>query len=504
MITRRAVLGAGVSAGASVVLLGVAARPSYAADVPAYPFTLGVASGDPRPNGVTLWTRLAPDPLTPGFGMDDRDYEVEWQIATDAQMSHVVRRGTARALATEAHAVHVDVVGLGPDRHYWYRFRIGSHLSRIGRTKTFPPPDKPVGATFAALSCQNFPAGYYAAYRHLATQDVDVVLHLGDYIYEGAGAARPPAGAARKHLPYVACQSLEDYRIRHGQYRLDPDLQDAHAAHPWIVVPDDHEVVNNQNTSTRAERKANGYQAYWEHMPLPASAKPKGPAIQLFRSTGYGSLIAFDMLDTRQFRTPQIGGPTFRELPPEAFDPARTLMGAEQEQWLFDKLSASTARWNILAQQVYMAAIDVEAGPGASFNTDKWDGYPVARERLTSFLDRARPANPIVLAGDVHAAMVNDITLISDPSSPVVASEFLGSSITTAKDNNATFLDNRSENPQMLFYKGDQRGYLICEVTAEQFRGDLWFVDDVLKADSPVRLLASYAVDDGVLGAHVV
>jgi alkaline phosphatase D len=504
-LSRRTVLRAGISAGVSATLLGVAARPSYAADLTAYPFTLGVASGDPRHNGVTLWTRLAPDPLTPGFGMDERDYAVEWRIATDEAMKHVVHRGTAPALAAEAHSVHVNVQGLAPDRHYWYQFKIGDQLSRIGRTKTFPPPGKPVRSlTFAALSCQNFPAGHYAAYRHLATQDVDLVIHLGDYIYEGAGAANPAAGRARRHAPFVTLTTLEDYRIRHAQYKLDPHLQDAHAAHPWIVVPDDHEVVNNQTIATGAARKTAGYQAYWEHMPLPASARPQGAFIQLFRGTNYGKLAAFDMLDTRQFRTPLIPGATFRELPPEAYDPARTLMGAEQEQWLFKQLDRSHARWNVLAQQVYLAAIDVAAGPGTAFNNDKWDGYPVARERVTRFLHEARPSNPIVLAGDVHAAMVNDITLTNHPSSPVVATEFLGSSVTTAKDNNPTFEDNRSENPHMIFYNGRQRGYLTCEVTWDQFRGDLWFVDDVLRADSPVRLQASYAVDAGVLGAHAL
>ncbi len=500
-LTRRAVLGTG----AATALLGVAARPSYAADIASFPFTLGVASGDPRPDGVTLWTRLAPEPLLPDGGMPARDFLVNWQISADETFENPVRAGAVRATPAEAHAVHVDVRGLDPDRQYWYRFRVGRHLSRTGRTRTFPAVGAAVASLrFASLSCQNLPAGRFAPYRHLAQQDVDVVVHLGDYIYEGAGAANPAAGRDRRHEPFVTLQTLDQYRVRHAQYKLDPDLQDAHAAHPFLVVPDDHEVVNNMSIATRAARKAAGFQAYWEHMPLAAEARPNGASIQLFRSLEYGALARFDMLDTRQYRTPLIPGATFRELPPEAFDPARTLLGAEQEQWLFDTLAGSAATWNLLAQQVYIAALDMDLGEGTAYNNDKWDGYPVARERLTRFLHEARPSNPVVLAGDVHAAMVNDITLKHENGTPVVASEFLGSSVTSTKGNDQLFRDAMTENPEMLFYNGHQRGYLVCEVTPQQFRGDLWFVDDARFADSPVRRQASYAVDAGVLGAHPV
>ncbi len=483
---------------------GVAATPAFASRTPDHPFTLGVASGDPRPDGVTLWTRLAPEPLVVGGGMDGRDVQVGWQVATDEAMRDVVRAGSVRATAAEAYAVHVDVRGLEPDRHYWYRFRVGPGTSRTGRTRTFPAPGAAVSSLrFATLSCQNLPAGRFAVYRHLAQQDLDVVLHLGDYIYEGAGPANPAAGPDRRHLPHAVIHSLDDYRIRHAQYRLDPDLQDAHAAHPFIVVPDDHEVVNNQSTATADRRKAAGYQAYWEHMPLAAQSRPRGASIQLFRSADYGLLASFDMLDTRQYRSPLVPGATFRDLPPEAFDPSRTLMGAGQEQWLFDRLGGSSTVWSLLAQQVYLAAIDVDPHPErTAYNADKWDGYPVARERLTRFLSEAGPANPVVLAGDVHAAMVNDITLTHDPASPVVATEFLGSSVTSAKGNNALFEDARAENPHMRFYNGRQRGYLTCEVTADAFRGDLWFVDDVRFADSPVRLLDRWAVAAGTRGAQ--
>lgn len=501
---RRTFLKGGAAVLVTAAVAGVAARPAFAQPPATYPFTLGVASGDPTPDGVTLWTRLAPEPLTPDGGMPPADVLVNWQVATEENFADPVRAGSVRASATGAHSVHVDVSGLAPDRVYFYRFRAGQHLSRTGRTQTFPAIGTSVTSLrFAAFSCQNFPAGFYNAYRHAATQDLDLMIHLGDYIYEGAGGLHPPAGIARRHAPFKVARSLDDYRVRHAQYRTDPDLQNAHAAAPFLVVPDDHEVVNNQNERTAAQRKANAYQAYWEHMPLRASARPQGPSMPLFRTLEYGDLAAFDMLDTRQYRSVQVNGPAFQPLPPAAFDPSRTMLGAEQERWLFDRLAASAVTWNVLAQQVYMAALDVDPGDGEAYNTDKWDAYPVARERLTRFLHEGRVRNPVVLAGDVHAAMVNDLTL-SYGDRPVVGTEFLGSSVTTSKGNNELFEAARADNPEMRFYNGRQRGYVSCEVTPETFRGDLWFVDDVLDPASAVRRQASYALVDGVRGAQEV
>ncbi len=502
LASRRTLLKGGAALLGSAAIVGASASPALANRVVGDPFTLGVASGDPGPDRMTLWTRLAPEPLQPDGGMPPRDVFVVWQVSADETFARSVRSGSFRATAQDAHSVHVDVDGLEPDRVYFYRFRAGRYVSRTGRTRTFPAPGTAVTSMrFATFSCQNFPAGHFVAYRHAAEQDLDVVLHLGDYVYEGAGGANPPGGPARRHAPFSTVFELDEYRLRHAQYRTDPDLQDAHAMAPFVVVPDDHEVVNNQNVNTGATRKANGYRAYWEHMPLRASARPQGPSIPLFRNLQYGDLASFDMLDTRQYRSPQIGGATFRPLPPAAFDPSRTMLGAEQERWLFDRLAGSASVWNVLAQQVYLAALDVDPGPGESYNTDKWDAYPVARERLTRFLHEAQVRNPVVLAGDVHAAMVNDITL-SYGDQPVVATEVLGSSVTSAKDNNETFELAVPQNPEMKFYNGRQRGYLTCEVSRDDFVGHLWFADDVTDPDSAVRLQASYAVEDGVKGAQ--
>jgi alkaline phosphatase D len=488
-----------------------------AADVAAplldHPFTLGVASGDPTADGVVLWTRLAPEPLLPDGGMPFRTFAVDWQVATDEAFTDVVRTGTVGAHPELAHSVHPEVTGLLPDRAYFYRFRIGPHVSATGRTRTFPRPGTPVRSLrLATLSCQSLVAGRYAALRHLAGQDHDVVLHLGDYVYEARGPAEPVAGADRRHHPFRDVTTLEDYRMRHAQYHLDPDLQAAHAATPFLCVPDDHDVVgrmagplgrNGRDDPTLFRRRlAAAYRAYYEHLPLRRTALPRGPGMQLYRRFEYGDLASISLLDTRQHRSPQVDGPPFQPNGPEALDPARTMTGPAQERWLLDGLASSSRRWNVVGQQVYLAALDLGPGEEHAYNTDKWDGYPAARARLTGFLAEARPRNPVFLAGDSHAAMVNDITHGCDPAGPVVATELLGSSVSSAKGNTATFEAALPKNPQVRYYNGRQRGYLSCTVTPEQLRGDLWFVDDVLDAGSPVRLGASWAVHDGVLGAQ--
>jgi alkaline phosphatase D len=292
-LTRRTVLKLGAAASvSSLAVPTLGASPAAAAQVPEYPFTLGVASGDPEPDGVVLWTRLAPDPLIPDGGMLPQEYRVLWQVATDEQFTDVVRAGSARAHPDWAHSVHVEVSGLRPDRVYFYRFRLGQHVSAVGRTRTFPLVGAPVvSLEMAAVSCQALFAGRVAAYRHLASRDLDLLVHLGDYIYEGDGPASPPAGPDRRHLPFHIARTLEDYRVRHAQYRLDPDLQAAHASAPFLCVPDDHEVVNNAagdygagGDSTpevflpRLRRTGRPQPARHPAVPQPADGRPDVPA----------------------------------------------------------------------------------------------------------------------------------------------------------------------------------------------------------------------------------
>jgi phosphodiesterase/alkaline phosphatase D-like protein len=357
------------------------------------PFTLGVASGDPTPTGTVLWTRLAPRPLDPDGGMPARAVPVDWEVATGPRFRDVVRRGRIAATPALAHAVHVEVDGLDPGRHYWYRFRAGGHLSRIGRTRTCPDPRRPlVRLDLAFVSCQNFEKGYYTAYRHLAEDDLDVVLHLGDYIYENP----PRRNLPRRHVGGEPAD-LPGYRVRHALYKTDRDLQAAHARHPFVATWDDHEVENDYagrhpveggDPAAFLRRRAAAYRVYWEHMPL--RRPPRGPTMPLYRRLRFGDLVELNLLDTRQYRDNQpcdedAGGGRVVTCP-ERVDPRRTILGSHQRRWLLDGLDRSQARWNVLAQQVVMAELDLHPGPGRAWWSDAWDGYAADRDRILRFL----------------------------------------------------------------------------------------------------------------------
>lgn len=260
------------------------------------PFTLGVTSGDPLPDSVVLWTRLAPKPLQADGGMLDRQVPVNWKVATDDNMHNVVKDGAAHARPEHAHSVHVEPEGLDPNTEYYYQFRVGPYQSPVGRTKTAPTTDMNVDEfNFAFVSCQRYVDGYYTSHQHLAEEDLDVAFHLGDYIYEDGGQG----SLGRGHEPPRECQNLADYRIRYAQYKTDPNLQAAHAAFPWIVTWDDHEVENNYADEDDGappeeflERRAAAYQAYWEHQPLRRSRMPDGPNLPLYRRFTFGQLAS--------------------------------------------------------------------------------------------------------------------------------------------------------------------------------------------------------------------
>ena len=471
------------------------------ASVPASddPFSLGVASGDPLPDAVVIWTRLAPRPLEPFGGMDRKKFPVTWIVAEDEGFRRPVARGTALAYPEHAHAVHVDVIGLRPAREYFYRFAAGPHLSPVGRTKTAPAPLSHVSAfAFAFASCQNYPSGFYTAYRHMAEEDLDVVVHLGDYIYEGGGQG----SLGRGHLPAREICSLDDYRIRTAQHKTDPDLQRVHARHPWIVTWDDHEVDNNYadevpggNDQTSDEflvRRANAYRAYWEHMPLRRTLMPTGPDMPLYRRLTFGDLVEFNVLDTRQYRSDQ-------DLSRRS-DPSRSITGDEQERWLLDGLGASRATWNVLAQQVFFCQRDLQAGSGERWNLDAWDGYVASRDRITSGIVERGVANPIVLTGDVHQNYAADIkSNFDDPDSATIGSEFVGTSISSGGDGSPTSpagLAQLEENPHLKYYNR-QRGYVHCRLTPGQWRADYRIVPYVTRKGAPIHTEASFVVDAG-------
>ncbi len=509
MLDRRSFLLSGLALYGAQARELFAARPLQNPKFPVSPFTLGVASGDPTPDGIVLWTRLAVDPLN-GGGMGKAPVQVDWELATDEKLSTVVKKGSAVAAAEWAHTVHVEVLGLEPHRWYWYRFRAGNHVSTIGRTRTLPAAQTGLDRLrFAFASCQHYEQGYFTAFDHMTKDDLDFVMHLGDYIYESPGIDK----RVRKHTG-PELMTVDDYRNRYAQYRSDPHLQAAHAQFPWIVVWDDHEVDNNyasvyQENNAPFEafaiRRANGYKAYYEHMPLRRRSVPRGTSLQLYRPFQFGTLANLFMLDTRQFRSDQPCGDNVKPRCPGMRDPKATMLGAEQERWLMAGLDRSRTSWNLLGQQVMTSRLDRIAGPEQQFSMDKWDGYEVARQRLLDFLAKRKPRNPVTIAGDIHCNWVSDLHLDFDnPRSPVVATEFVGTSITSTGDGADQLPGYKvaaSENPWVRFYN-DQRGYVTCDITPKQMRTDFKVLEYVTRPNSPIKTRASFVVEDGRAGAQ--
>jgi alkaline phosphatase D len=472
------------------------------------PFTLGVASGDPTPGGVVLWTRLAPA-LGVSGGMPPQPVEVGYEIAADDSFRSMVRRGTTVAGPELAHSVHVEVDGLESDRPYWYRFVAGDVVSPIGRTFTAPRFDADVGAyRFAFASCQHYEQGLYTAHQHLAAEDVRLLVHLGDYIYEGGPAA---ATTVRKHDgPEIT--TLDAYRRRYALYKADPHLRASHAAFPWVVTWDDHEVENNyaadrdENGNDPAvflRRRAAAYQAYYEHMPLRRAFLPRGADLRLHRRLDIGRAISFHILDTRQYRSDQPCGDGNRAACAAALDPARTMLGRDQERWLHDGLRRSGRRWNVLGNQVPLASVaETVTADGPAYSMDKWAGYVAERNRLTGVL--ADVSNPVVITGDVHVSWVADVK--RDPSaagSPTVATELVGTSISSGGNGTATSARATrllANNPHVSFYNG-LRGYVRCDVSPDRLTAEYRTVEFVDRPGAPVATAARFVVNDGRRGA---
>lgn len=471
-----------------------------------YPFKLGVASGYPSPSGVTLWTRLmgALDPIS---------FPVAWEIASDEAMRMVVASGTAEARPEWAHSVHVDVdvQNLEPARWYWYRFTAGSAQSPIGRTRTAPAASALDRLRFAFASCQQYEQGYFGAYRHIVADDPDLVAFLGDYIYESTWG-REHVRSHGAPEPY----SLDDYRARHALYKGDPDLQAAHAACPWIFTWDDHEV-DNDYADDRPEdgmdresfllRRAAAYRAYYEHMPLPERMRPKAAHMRIHSQLGWGRLARFYVLDTRQYRSWQACPRPKRSGGSNTVDvescmhitaPGRSMLGRAQERWLESALGESRAGWNVLAQTTRLAQFDQKPGPGRRAWTDAWDGYPAARTRLFEQVVSRKLQNPVVIGGDVHSFNVSQLKQdFDDPASPVIASEFVSTSITSqawAQERMNRFLP---DNPHILLGDSRYRGYTRVEITPQRWTADLRIMETVQRRDAACSTLATYVVEDG-------
>ena len=481
---------------------------------PRNPFTLGVASGHPQPDGLALWTRLAPDPLN-GGGMPPAVVNVRWEVAADERFRKIVARGEAAAVPAFAHSVHVGVRNLQPARWYWYRFMAGDVVSPVGRTRTAPAVyDAATPLSFAVASCQHYEHGFYAAYRDMAQRNPDLMIHVGDYIYEASWGRRTFVRHHDTPEPYT----LDDYRNRYALYKSDPQLQAAHAACPWLVTWDDHEVDNDYANDRSQDldpvdaflrRRAAAYQAYYEHMPLPPGSYAGGPNMKIYGSHAMGALANIQLLDMRQYRDYHVcsrrgrgGGNQVNTA--ECTDlrlPGRSLLGATQERWLEQALTASAARWNVIAQTTLMAQADREPGPERVVYTDGWDGYPLAREKLLRFLGERRISNPVVVGGDVHFASASDLKVnFDDEKSPAVASEFVTTSISSFGPSRARVEALLAENPHVRFANGSRRGYLLCSVTPKRLETTFMAVVAPEDAQSRVYELAHYAVENGRAG----
>jgi alkaline phosphatase D len=483
------------------------------------PFTLGVASGDPLPDAVVIWTRLAPQPYEPLGGMPYNAVTVQWQLAEDEGFRRVVRSGKAAAQPEFSYSVHVDVRGLRPSRYYWYRFRVGGWISPVGRTRTAPAAGARVShLRFAVASCQSWPDGYYTALSHLSAENADAVLFVGDYIYEygisASGGLRDTADPVPDQFRTEA-DTLDRYRLQYALYKSDPDLRAAHQTTPWICTWDDHEVQDNfaglvSRTDAPIEdftvRRANAYRAYWEHMPLRTPA-PQGPDYLLYRRLTFGRLAEVNVLDTRQYRADQADGDLWKPDNPGRDDPSRPFAGAQQRRWLLDGVRSSTSTWNLLANQVVMSRMDLDASGTATYNMDAWDGYTHEQQLVLDGLAGLRARNPVVVTGDVHAAYAMDMKRdFDDPRSQTIGVELVGTSISSGGNgtdvsvNGQNFLDH---NPHLKLVN-ERRGYIVVDLTPVQLHAHYRAVPYIDSPGAPISTIASFAVEAGRPGLNRV
>jgi len=471
------------------------------------PFTLGVASGDPAPGTVVLWTRLAPEPLT-GGRMPADDVEVRWEVAASETFDDVEASGTAVATAAHAHSVHA-VAMVGPGER-WYRFHAGGWTSPVGRTSAAPGPGVPVERVrVASASCQHYEDGWYVAHRDLAAQRPDLVVFLGDYIYEGGAGEVGVDGNVRTHgTPEV--RTLEEYRDRYARYKSDPDLQAAHAACPWFVTWDDHEVENNYAGTVPqdpadapgfADRRAAAYHAWWEHQPVALPPPDGSGTYRIHRAGTWGDLLTLAMLDGRQYRSDQTCGDVGLDLDPacpETFDPARTMLGDEQEAWLLDLLSTGTATWHAIGQQTVFG--DTTLGP-AVLNHDQWDGYPVQRGRIVERIAAAQAAGHaldlVVLTGDIHFAGAGMLRHGPRGTGTPIGVELVATSISSGGRIDPAVQEVVKAIPDILDVELEHRGYILHTVTPERWSAEYRMAETVKEPDGAMYVHATYEIDAG-------
>ncbi|PKP88295.1 MAG: alkaline phosphatase [Alphaproteobacteria bacterium HGW-Alphaproteobacteria-17] len=487
-----------------------------------FPFSLGVAAGDPASDGFVIWTRLAPQPMERHGGMPQVNVPVEWEVASDSGFRQIVAKGTELARPHLAHSVHVEVAGLAPDRPYYYRFTAGGERSLRGRARTLPAPGAKVEALkFGVAGCQHFESGFYGAYRHMAREDLAFVYHYGDFIYEYRQDYLFDDGLPIRPVRQYAHRALfdvNDFRNAYAQTLTDIDQQAVRATHAFLSSFDDHEINNNwvsqydnwklnldENDPDAAPpevfllKKQAALQAWYEHMPVRKALLPRGGVVNAHREFRYGDLMAMQLLDTRQYRDDQPCGDGFKSACPDVFAKDRQVLGKAQEEWLARNLSRGGATWNTLAQQVTMMSLDRRRRadePQKIVNIDSWAGYEEPRQRILSRF--AGLKNCIVLTGDEHQNFCGDLV----QHDKVVGAEFVATSISSGGDGS----DKRSgtdewlaRNPELKF-ANDQRGYLVCEVGREAWQTHFMVVDKVTTPVNTLSKRATAVVENGVAG----
>lgn len=508
-------------AGAGIALVaGFSRSPLFARPLGADPFTLGVASGDPWPDGFVIWTRLAPRPLEEHGGMPAAHVPVRWEVAEDQGFKRVVRKGEAVAIPELGHSVHVEVDGLRPHRHYWYRFVVaGSDVSTAGMARTAPP----AGALLDRLrigvgGCQHYEMGYFDAWGHLAKEpDLDLIFHYGDYIYEyGAMPLGPRAGGGTTVREHVGDEiySLDDYRRRYAQYKSDPHLRAAHAACAFAPSFDDHEIDNNwvgdfdqggTSPEVFALRRMAGLQAWYEHMPVRKAQFPTLGGIRAFRALDFGRLMRMHVLDTRSYRADQPCDDGKRQPCLGQDLNASTVLGKDQEEWL-DRGLGSGATWNLLAQQIMAMPFDFR-GPGATEErraTDIWDAYRPARARLKESIRQRGLTNVIVATGDHHKHLVGTVPENDEvPDGKGIAVEFLTGSISSDGNGKGdeAIRHFRPNNPHVALHT-DRRGYQVFDISPKAWTTEVKVMDQVEKPGGMIRTLSKFVVTPEAAALH--
>ena len=475
-------------------------------------FPLGVASGDPLSDGFVIWTRIVPDPL----GLEDPlpgSIDVDWEVSEDETFSKILRRGRKRATADWAHSVHVEVAGLQPNRTYFYRFLADGQTSPTGVSRTAPTYLSSVDrAKFGIVTCQHYEQGFFNAYDDLLEMDPEFILHMGDYIYEASW------GPQVRRQAEVEALTLGDYRRIHAQYKLDPSLQEAHRRVPWLMIWDDHEVVNDyagfndenyMPPDQVRERRAAAFQAYYEHMPVRLRSRPRGPYMHFYDQFQWGDLLAIQLTDARQYRDdqacqiPEDGGARLVSCD-ELRDPNRSMYGMTQEQDILRAIGRTGARWEVLAQPTLFGRLnqfDRDGNPGSW--SDGWDGYAPTRERILDMVEQRKPQNFISLGGDMHSWWVGDLKpRFNQEESPVVGSEFVTTSITAHSYAYSRFSSMLPDNPHIKFFDDRQRGHTMMDVTKDRWTATLRAMDSVYDPKSGASTRGTWVVENGRPGVQ--